>query len=70
MSSTDPRELAASMIRLYGKVKAHSLADRYASACTANNDAAGHSKWASVAASIGEIIEQERRFGSWNTVPR
>jgi hypothetical protein len=60
MSSSEDRELADSMIRLYGKAKAFSLAERYAADCTANNDHKGHVKWASVAARVSELIELDQ----------
>lgn len=65
MESTEDRELADSMIRLYGKTKAFSLAGRYAAECTANSDDKGHIKWAGTAARIAELIEldqQVRKF--------
>ena len=60
MSSSEDRELADSMIRLYGKTKAFSLAGRYAADCTANNDDKGHVKWAAAAARIAELIELDQ----------
>jgi hypothetical protein len=63
MSSSDDRVLADSMIRLYGKSKAFTLASRYAADCTANNDDKGHSKWAAAAAKIAELIELEEQLG-------
>ena len=51
------------MIRMYGLGKAFSMANRYASDCTANGDDDGHSKWAIAAARIGMLIELEEKFG-------
>jgi hypothetical protein len=64
MNLSETRALVDSMIRMYGLAKAFSLADKYAAACTSNNDAAGHSKWATAAAVIGELMDQQQRFGN------
>jgi hypothetical protein len=63
MDSIDAKDLAASMVRHYGKAYAFKLADRYATECSANSDSSGHGSWAAAAAAIGELIELERRFG-------
>jgi hypothetical protein len=63
MDSTNAKDLAASMMRMYGKAAAFTLADRYAAECTANGDSHGHGSWATAAAVIGELIELERKFG-------
>jgi hypothetical protein len=62
MSSADPRDLAFSMIVLYGKKRAFALADRYASDCSLNADLHGHSRWALASAVIGDLIEAEQRL--------
>jgi len=63
MDSTNAKDLAASMIRMYGKATAFSLADRYATECSTNGDSSGHSSWAAAAAVIGELLELEHKFG-------
>jgi hypothetical protein len=63
MDSTDAKDLAASMVRHYGKAYAFKLADRYASECSSNGDSSGHNNWAAAAAVIGELIEMEAKFG-------
>jgi 2-methylcitrate dehydratase PrpD len=62
MPANESRELAESMIRLYGKAKAYNLADRYAKDCTNNGDHHGHARWAGAAAVIGELIDLDERF--------
>ncbi|HEX4176782.1 MAG TPA: hypothetical protein VHY57_00015 [Rhizomicrobium sp.] len=63
MTAAENCALADSMIRMYGLGKAFSMADRYASDCTANGDDDGHSKWATAAARIAMLIELEEKFG-------
>jgi hypothetical protein len=62
MSSADPRDLAFSMIVLYGKKRAFALADLYASDCSLNADLHGHSRWALASVVIGDLIEAEQRL--------
>ena len=58
MISNQARALAESMLRMYGPAKAFSLADRYATECTAGGDGSGHKEWAEVAATIAALTEQ------------
>jgi hypothetical protein len=62
MTSIEARDLANSMVRMYGATAAFNLASRYAHECTDNGDTSGHNRWAAVAAVIGEAIEQRNRF--------
>jgi hypothetical protein len=64
----ETRQLVDSMLRLYGKAKAFTLADRYAHDCTVNGDHHGHEKWAAAAAVIGDLIDQDQRFGKQREV--
>jgi hypothetical protein len=48
---------------MYGPKTAFSLADRYAKDCSNNGDHHGHMKWAAAAAVIGELIDQQERYG-------
>ncbi|HVW74585.1 MAG TPA: hypothetical protein VHC39_13175 [Rhizomicrobium sp.] len=63
MIAAENSALADSMIRMYGLGKALSMANRYASDCTANGDHDGHGKWAGAAARIAALIELEKKFG-------
>jgi hypothetical protein len=63
MDTIDPHDLANSMIRMYGPVTAFSLADRYATECTAGGDTSGHSKWVATALVIRAKIEQAQKSG-------
>jgi hypothetical protein len=63
MATTEPHELASSMMRMYGKSKALALADRYARDCTDHSDYDGHDRWASTTAVIGMVIEIDSRLG-------
>jgi hypothetical protein len=58
------RNLAESMVRMYGLAKALALADRYAADCTASGDTSGHARWAAAALVIGERLEMTARFGA------
>jgi hypothetical protein len=64
MNLADPRDLAFSMIHLYGKKQAFTLADRYAADCSSNADLHGHSRWTLAASVIGDLIEAEHRLGN------
>lgn len=55
MSSNQSRDLAESILRICGPSKAFALADRYATECSQNGDAAGRSKWAEAAAIIARL---------------
>ena len=59
MSNNEGRNLAESMIRMYGPAKAADLVNRYATKSTASGDVAGHARWAAAALVIGEIIERD-----------
>jgi hypothetical protein len=63
MDSNETRQLVDSMLRLYGAKAAFKLTDKYARDCTNNGDHHGHTKWAAAAAVIGDLIDQEQRFG-------
>jgi hypothetical protein len=58
MSTNEGRNLAESMIRMYGPAKAADLVDRYAAESTASGDVAGHARWAAAALVIGETMER------------
>jgi hypothetical protein len=62
MNSNEARDLANSMVRMYGATTAFNLASRYAHECTDNGDTSGYDRWAAAAALIGEAIEQQKRF--------
>jgi hypothetical protein len=62
MESGDISELVGSMIRLHGKVRAFSLADRYATDSGRNGDIQGYNRWATAAARIAGQIELDKRF--------
>ena len=57
MISTDPHDLAASMLRIYGDANALSLASGYANDASASGDRHGHKKWAAVVIAIAAMIE-------------
>jgi hypothetical protein len=57
MSTNEGRDLAGSMMRMYGPATAYSLADRYATECTASGDVDGHARWAAAALVIGERLD-------------
>jgi hypothetical protein len=62
MNRAGPKELAASMIRFYGKADAFSLAKRYAADCAANGDHLARAKWATAATVIGEYIKADQKL--------
>jgi hypothetical protein len=63
MILVETRDLATAMIRLHGKVRAFSLAGRYAVDCTAVGDTEGQYRWAAAAVLIGELIDVDKRIG-------
>jgi hypothetical protein len=69
MISAEPQDLAFSMIHLYGKKRALTLADRYAADCSMNADHHGHNRWARAASMIGNLIAAEERLAMLRSHP-
>jgi hypothetical protein len=67
MISACPHDLAFSMIHLYGKKRAFTLAGSYASDCSSNADHHGHNRWTLAASVIGNLIEAEQRLAMLRT---
>ena len=61
MEKASISELASTMRRMYGARQAFDWAGRYAAEATAIGDALMHSRWAQVAAVLGEMLDQQER---------
>jgi hypothetical protein len=62
MLSDDAKQLAYTMIRHHGKLRALKLADTYAREAMAQGDERNFARWSAATSHIGDLIELAQNF--------